>query len=175
MSDQQFDVFFRGDIVAGQAVAEVKERLAGLFKLDAAQVEQLFSGRPAAIRRNLDEASAKKYEQVLLKIGAVAELRPVKKVVEAPAAQAAAEPSAVAPPDACPPTEQAYTDDALSLAPAGSDVLRPDERSRVAATEVDISALALEPGGGELLREDEKHSVEATQVDTSHLEVLPPR
>ena len=43
MSDQQFDVFFRGDIVAGQAVAEVKERLAGLFKLDAAQVEQLFS------------------------------------------------------------------------------------------------------------------------------------
>jgi hypothetical protein len=169
MSDQQFDVFFRGDIVAGQAVVEVKERLAGLFKLEAAQVEQLFSGRPTAIRRNLDEASAKKYEQALLKIGALAELRPVK-VEEAPAAQAVAETSSVKP-----PAEPANSDDGLSLAPAGSDVLRPDERSTVAAVEVDVSALALEPGGGELLHDEEKRSVEAAEVDTSHLEVLPPR
>ena len=173
MSDQQFDVFFRGDIVAGQAVVEVKERLAGLFKLEAAQVEQLFSGRPTAIRRNLDEASAKKYEQALLKVGALAELRPVK-VEEAPAVQAARENSAAGS-SVEPSSEQANTGEDLSLAPAGSDVLRPDERSTVTAVEVDVSALALEPGGGELLREDEKHSVEATQVDTSHLEVLPPR
>lgn len=177
MSDQQFDVFFRGDIVAGQAVVEVKERLAGLFKLEAVQVEQLFSGRPTAIRRNLDEASAKQYEQALLKIGAVAELRPAK-AEEAPAVQAVVETSAAGYPIESPiesPAEQANTDDGLSLAPAGSDVLRPDERANVTAVEVDVSALALEPGGGELLREDEKHSVEATQVDTSHLEVLPPR
>lgn len=173
MSDQQFDVFFRGDIVAGQAVAEVKERLAGLFKLEAAQVEQLFSGRPTAIRRNLDEVSARKYEQALLKIGALAELRPVK-VEEAPTAQAVAETPAAGSPDE-PPAELANTDGGLSLAPAGSDVLRPDERANVAATEVDVSALALEPGGGEILHDEEKRSVEATQVDTSHLEVLPPR
>jgi len=173
MSDQQFDVFFRGDIVAGQAVVEVKERLAGLFKLESAQVEQLFSGRPTAIRRNLDEASARKYEQALLKIGAVAELRPVK-VEEAPAAQAVAETPAVGSPTE-PPAKSANTDSGLSLAPAGSDVLRPDERANVKATAVDVSALALEPGGGEILRDEEKRSVEATQVDTSHLEVLPPR
>ena len=171
MSDQQFDVFFRGDIVAGQAIVDVKERLGGLFKLEAAQVEQLFSGRPTAIRRNLDEASAKKYQQALLKIGAIAELRPAR-VDETPAAQAT-ETSPVA--QAAPAAEQASSDDALSLAPAGSDVLRPDERSSVEATEVDVSALALEPGGGEILRTDEKRSVEAKQVDTSHLEVLPPR
>ncbi len=173
MSDQLFDVFFRGDIVAGQAVVEVKERLAGLFKLEAAQVEQLFSGRPTAIRRNLDEASARKYEQALLKIGAVAELRPAK-VEETPAVQAVAETSAAGSPDES-PVEPANTDGGLSLAPAGSDVLRPDERANVEATEVDVSALALEPGGGEILRDEEKRSVEATQVDTSHLEVLPPR
>lgn len=173
MSDQLFDVFFRGDIVAGQAVVEVKERLANLFKLEVAQVDQLFSGRPAAIRRNLDEASARKYEQALLKIGAVAELRPAK-VEEAPAAQAVAKTSAVGSPDES-PVEPANTDGGLSLAPAGSDVLRPDERANVEATEVDVSALALEPGGGELLRDEEKRSVEATQVNTSHLEVLPPR
>ena len=177
MSDQQFDVFFRGDIVAGQAVVEVKERLAGLFKLEAAQVEQLFSGRPTAIRRNLDEASARKYEQALLKIGALAELRPAK-VEETPAVQAVAETSAAGSPDeppAEPTAKPANTDGGLSLAPAGSDVLRPDERANVEATEIDVSALALEPGGGEILRDEEKRSVEATQVDTSHLEVLPPR
>lgn len=173
MSDQQFDVFFRGDIVAGQAVVEVKERLAGLFKLEAAQVEQLFSGRPTAIRRNLDEASARKYEQALLKIGALAELRPAR-VEEVPAVQVVAETSTADSPDES-PVEPANTDGGLSLAPAGSDVLRPDERANVEATEVDVSALALEPGGGEILRDEEKRSVEATQVDTSHLEVLPPR
>ncbi|PCJ38294.1 MAG: hypothetical protein COA75_00595 [Cellvibrionales bacterium] len=189
MSDQQFDVFFRGDIVAGQSVGDVKERLAGLFKLEAAKVEQLFSGRPTAIRRNLDEAGAKKYEQALLKIGAIAELRPVK--VDAPAAEAVTpapvaakrnpflEPAKQAP-VATPaslsePAEQPAADGGdMSLAPVGSDVLRPDERSNVAATDIDVSALALEPGGGEILHADEKQSVEATQVDTSHLEVLPP-
>lgn len=173
MSNQQFDVFFRGDIVAGQAVAEVKERLAGLFKLEATQVEQLFSGRPTAIRRNLDEASAKKYEQALLRIGALAELRPAR-VEDAPAVQAA-ETSPAAPAKVSSGVEQASADHGLSLAPVGSDVLRPEERSSVTVAEVDISALALEPGGGELLREDEKRSVEAKSVDTSHLEVLPPR
>lgn len=173
MSDQQFDVFFRGDIVAGQAVAEVKERLAGLFKLETAQVEQLFSGRPTAIRRNLDEASAGKYEQALLKIGALAELRPAK-IADTPAVQSIAETSAV---DSSsePAAKSVNTDSGLSLAPAGSDVLRPDERASVETTEVDLSALALEPGGGEILRDEEKRSVEATQIDTSHLEVLPPR
>jgi len=189
MSDQQFDVFFRGDIVAGQSVGDVKERLAGLFKLEAAKVEQLFSGRPAAIRRNLDEAGARKYEQALLKIGAIAELRPVK--ADAPPAEAVTlapvakpnpflEPAEQAPAATTPAplsesAEQPTADGGdMSLAPVGSDVLRPDERSNVAATEIDVSALALEPGGGEILHADEKQSVEATQVDTSHLEVLPP-
>ncbi|RLA40870.1 MAG: hypothetical protein DRQ64_03645 [Gammaproteobacteria bacterium] len=166
VSNQKFDVFFRGDIAPGQAIGEVKERLAGLFKLEAAQVEQLFSGRPTAIRRNLDEAGAKKYEQALLKIGALAELRPVA-VEGAPAPQAATATPVESP--------AAPVETSISLAPVGSDVLRPDERSNVEAVEVDVSALALEPGGGELLHEDEKKSVEATQVDTSHLEVLPPR
>ena len=177
MSAQQFDVFFRGDIVAGQAVAEVKERLAGLFKLEAAQVEKLFSGRPTAIRRNLDEASARKYEQALLKIGALAELRPVK-MEEAPAAQTVAKAPVAGSPDEPPAesgTKPVNTDGGLSLAPAGSDVLRPDERANVEAAEVDISALALEPGGGEILHDEEKRSVEKAQVDTSHLEILPPR
>lgn len=155
MSDQQFDVYFRGDIVPGQSVLEVKERMGGLFKLEATQVEQLFSGRPTAIRRNLDEASARKYEQALLTIGAVAELRPAK-VEAAPAPQSGAE-------------------GGMSLAPVGSDVLRPEERANVEAKEVDVSQLALEPAGGEILRDNEKRSVEAQQVDTSHLEVLAPR
>ena len=162
MSDQQFEVLFRGDIVPGQAVAEVKERLASLFKLEAAQVEQLFSGRPMTIRRNLDEISAKKYQQALLNIGAVAELRQAKSEV-APAAQAATS------------TDPASVADGLSLAPTGSDVLRPDERCHNEVTEIDVSALSLAPGGGDILHDDEKRAIDVKQVDTSHLETLPPR
>ena len=172
MSDQQFDIFFRGDIVAGQAVVEVKERMAKLFKLELAQLAPLFSGRPTAIRRNLDEASARKYEQALLKIGAVAELRP-SRVEETPAVQAVETSAVGSSNDSL--GDQVNAGEGLSLAPAGSDVLRPDERANVEAAEVDTSALTLEPGGGEILRDEEKRSVEAAQVDTSHLEVLPPR
>ena len=170
MSDQQFDVFFRGDIAPGQVVSEVKERLAGLFKLEAAQVEQLFSGRPTAIRRNLDEAGAKKYEQALLKIGALAELRPV--VVEGATAVTATPAES---PASTANTSAPSSEASISLAPVGSDVLRPDERASVEAENVDVSGLSLEPVGGEILHDDEKQSVEVTQVDTSHLEVLPPR
>ncbi len=177
MSTQQFDVFFRGDIVAGQAAIDVKGRLASLFKIELTQVERLFSGRPTAIRRNLDEATAKKYEQAMLKIGAVVELRPVRKE-EASVAQAAetstSDSSSGSPIDP-ENTDPANTEEGLSLAPVGSAVLRPDERANIQPTEVDISALALEPGGGEILRDGEKRSVEKAQVDTSHLEVLPPR
>ena len=109
--------------------------------------------------------------------GPVPKLRPVK-MEEAPAAQAVAKAPVVGSPDEPPAesgTKPVNTDGGLSLAPAGSDVLRPDERANVEAVEVDISALALEPGGGEILHDKEKRSVEKAQVDTSHLEILPPR
>ena len=37
MSEQQYDIIFRGDIVLGQQLTDVKLRLQQLFKADAAK------------------------------------------------------------------------------------------------------------------------------------------
>ncbi|RYZ83522.1 MAG: hypothetical protein EOO68_32850, partial [Moraxellaceae bacterium] len=66
MSDQQFDIIFRGDIVFGHQLMDVKARLQQLFKADAAKVDALFSGRPVPLKRGLDIASAQKYKDALV-------------------------------------------------------------------------------------------------------------
>lgn len=70
MSDKQYDIVFRGDVVIGHALADVKQRMAALFKTDTAKVDALFSGGLSVLKRNLDEPTAKKYQAVLLKAGA---------------------------------------------------------------------------------------------------------
>ena len=75
MSEQHFDVVFRGDVESGQSVMIVKEGLAKLFKADAARIEQMFSGKPVVIKSNLDEETALHYQSSLKKVGAIVEIR----------------------------------------------------------------------------------------------------
>jgi hypothetical protein len=82
MSEPGFDIIFRGDIVFGQSVVEVKQRLQQLFKADAARIDALFCGRPVPLKRNLDRASAEKYRAVLHKAGIEVELRPAQASAE---------------------------------------------------------------------------------------------
>jgi len=70
MASEQFDIVFRGDIVLGHNLADVKRNLQQLFKADAAKIDALFSGKPTPLKRGLDAATAQKYRDVLLKAGA---------------------------------------------------------------------------------------------------------
>ena len=54
----KIDVFFRGDLVAGEKIVDVRERLKKLFKANDEQLQRMFSGRPIAIRRGIDSATA---------------------------------------------------------------------------------------------------------------------
>ena len=65
MPESLFDIVFRGDLMPGHKLPEVKARLARLFKIDAARVEPLFSGAAVVLKRNLDRATADKYVAAL--------------------------------------------------------------------------------------------------------------
>ena len=136
MADERFDLIFRGDIVLGQPLAEVKQRLQQLFKADEAKIEQLFTGRPVALKRQLDAATAKKYQQVLYKAGAQVD------VVSSKAQKASSETSS--------PTK------GLSLAPVGGLLLKPSERTALTPITVDTSSLSLRPAEGDLLDRSER-------------------
>ena len=72
-----FDVVFRGEILPGKQVKEVKKRLSMLLKTDAGSIDRLFSGQPVAVRKNVDEATGRKFEKVFSTAGAVCCLEPV--------------------------------------------------------------------------------------------------
>jgi len=82
----RFDVVFRGEILPGKEVEEVKKRLSILLKADAESIDRLFSGGPVAVRKNIDEAIGRKFEKVFSTAGAVCCLEPAGGAT-APAAQ----------------------------------------------------------------------------------------
>lgn len=158
MSAPQFDIIFRGDIVFGHQLAEVKTRLQQLFKADAAKIDALFTGRPVPLKRNLDEATAHKYRDALIKAGAMVEVCPSDTSPTnaapkpAPAVRRPAEPGAAE----------------WTLAPLGADLLPAKERPAAPApVQVDVSALSLRPAEGNL--------VDASEVpEEIHAQVVVP-
>ncbi len=155
MSEPRYDVFFRGDIVPGQRLNEVRDRLRQLFQIDDARLNTLFSGRPLAIRRDLGASDAEHYRATLREAGALVELRPLN-VPDLPAAAGL----------------PAHATGGWSLAPVGAEVLRPDERIPVMPVSVDISGLEVAPPGVDVLREDERRPVVVRNIDTTHLRLL---
>ena len=184
MSDTRFDVYFSGQLAPGVDADQAAVRLARLFKTEPDRLAPLFTGRPALVKRNLSRAEAVRYRQALSQAGMTSVFRehgapapqppsgepqPVPGHPANPPRDALAAESAAATPEVAnsPPAAAAFT-----LAPAGSDVLTPDERRPVAAVAVDISGLSLAPAGADLLRPEERPERPAVEVDTSALELI---
>src|SRR5690606_14492948 len=146
-----FDIIFRGDIVIGQRLDEVKQRLLQLVKTDAAKIDALFTGRQTPLKRNVDEATAHKYRDVLLNVGVQVEIRP-----SAPTDTASA-----------PPVRRS----GWSLAPVGTYLLAPGERSKFSPVVIDTSGMSLRPAEGNLLDATEAAPAPVATVTVPELEV----
>jgi hypothetical protein len=167
--DTRYNVYFAGQVLEGQDAAGVRGRLGQLFKADDATLDKLFSGRTQLVKRDCDKATALKYKQAMEQAGAA----PLIKVAEPPAApvsseqapparltaaqriamlanapdvgssgDARAQPAGGGAEPAPPAPEQAG---AIGVLPAGSDVLRPEERrgpvaAAVTAPQLDVAA-----------------------------------
>lgn len=71
MTDKKCSVVFRGDIVIGKSLPEVKQKLQKIFKVDDARVESLFVGKPVPLKTNLSLPEAEKYKTILEQAGIV--------------------------------------------------------------------------------------------------------
>ncbi len=97
MSEPLFDIIFRGDIVIGHNIQDVKQRLSQLFKIEAAKVDALFAGGAVPLKRKVDKATAEKYKGVLAKAGAQVQVRPSDDGSTKPAAKPKPRPQATQP------------------------------------------------------------------------------
>lgn len=145
-----YKVVFRGDILPGQSLAEVRTRLGELFKLDEAGLNKLFCGRPVTLKRNLDATAAGKWCEALQRAGAVAESRP-----EDPD-QGGAPPVAAA----------SY---GFDLAPVGADVLKPNERRAPEGPAVVVPPLQVAEVGADVLKPEERRTFAELDLDLSHI------
>jgi hypothetical protein len=169
MSDQLYEVAFSGQISEGADLDNVKAKVAKMFNADDAKLALLFSGKRVVIKKNIDQATAAKYQTALGRAGAQCEIRPpiaIASPAPAVAAPATAEKSAsaasavqietgdhgeVAPPPVIDPlgiTASDIEDLAVSIAPVGSEM--QDEHQEVETPKFDLSEFDMAPVGSEL-------------------------
>lgn len=150
----RYDVCFSGQLLQGQELQAVRQKIQKLFNASPETLEKLFSGKTQILKRGCDEQTAQKYRQAMERAGALAIIRSCDA--------AAPQTNSPVPPG----TERQSENSGLNLAPAGSEVLRPEERTVVATNDIDVSDIELTATGTNL-----GEHVEATETapDTSHL------
>lgn len=160
MAEGEYQVVFRGELVGDRPEETVRQQLAALFKMPAGKVEALFSGKPVVVKRNLDEATARKFEAAFRKAGAVCELRGPQGAASGETTAAAPQPA----PAAREPAEPASGKRRGSMVAAGDPnqtLLDVEVPASLEGLEVDESDAPLAP----------PDATPAPEIDTSELGV----
>ena len=195
MSDEKFDLVFKGELAKSVEKATATRNLAQLFKIELAKAELLFSGKATVLKRNLDFDVASKYRVAIKKAGALVELVPCAR--SAGAAQVKPQvsgqqsrpqgkavfgardvendvsvaanntPAAAEPPQRNIPEEN----DSSGLRVVDPAVLEQAQASRPEASPPPIEApdFGLSAVGDDLLQASEKRTYEEAAVDVSAL------
>ena len=93
--DNRYHVRLTGELMGGADAARVAANLARLFKMPEEKAALLVSGKPRVVKKDADEATARKFQVALRQAGARCELLPVNG--EATPAAPAAEPERAEP------------------------------------------------------------------------------
>jgi len=80
MTPDRFDVVFRGKLLQGFGMKDVKPKLMDLFSISEEKAMKILNRRGVVLKRGADEISAKKYETALNNIGMAIVLMESKKV-----------------------------------------------------------------------------------------------
>ncbi len=197
MSDV-FEVAFSGQIADGADLDTVKAAVGKIFKADDAKLAQLFSGKRIVIKKNIDEATARKYKAAFSNAGAICEIKNLSQYAAKPVTEevvAAPPPEEPAPAPAQPATANStftaaanadydipdapntvpldvtgdqIADLSASLAPVGSDMQDAVEQDVVPPTVPDDITMA--PVGSDLAEHEEKPT--PPPPDTSGMSIV---
>lgn len=145
MADPRYDIYFRGEILAGADAAQVKAAVAKIFKANDAKLDLLFSGKVNTIKKSVDKATAAKYQQAFKQAGAkaVITLAKVASSPEAPQPKASTESADVESTSSSSTDDKPVAEGSWDILPSGSDLLKPDERRNIPDADVDTSAIKI--------------------------------
>jgi len=167
--EARYNVYFSGRLLDGEELPTVRANMAKLFNADEATLNKLFSGKAQLVKRDCDKTTALKYKQAIERAGG----SPLIKTVEAtptPSAAAAGDkpmtaaeriaalasaPDLGAQPQAAqsevaPRAPDTKNDGNIALAPAGTEVLRAEERAAPVTSSVNTPDLDVDTSGERL-------------------------
>jgi len=152
MTSKNFQVIINGQLAEGADLNQTKQNIAQLFKAKLEAVEPMFSGKRISIKKNLDQDTAKKYQQAIIKAGLKAGVAPMPGVVTAEQS-----------PSKTPPATETVATGiaAATIAEAGSTM---DDRPPPPAANIDTSAYDMDEVGITL---DETPLADEPEIDIS--------
>ncbi|AUB80169.1 hypothetical protein [Candidatus Thiodictyon syntrophicum] len=162
MSDQRFDLTYKGLVAPGADPETTRQRLTGVFKLSDKGAERLFTGRPVVVQRDVDAATAARFKKIFAHAGAVLTITPVAGLGTTDNKGPAAAPR--------PQADDSREGAPLSLAPQWGDLESP---SAAAPPVLDLSYLSLVPGDNWTLEDCEAPPTPIPELDTSALQLEP--
>jgi len=142
VSFSRFDIFFSGKIIADKDPEAVREEIGRIFKVQGSKLDNLFSGTPVKVKKNVDVRIASQYRETFRNAGALIDIKP--SVSEEVGADEEPEEDRVitsVPEDLFPAPVQDKASNTIELMPANSGDLE-DCAPEVAPAEIpDISTL----------------------------------
>lgn len=142
MADPKYDIYFRGEILAGADEASVKAAVAKIFKADAAKLAVLFSGKVNSIKKAVDKTTAAKYQQAFKQAGAKLVITLAKieqaRVPVNPSEKVAEKTTET---NAVIDQKSTISEGDWDVLPTGSDLLKPDERRNIPDADIDTSGI----------------------------------
>jgi len=172
MADPRYDIYFRGEILAGADDAQVKAAVAKIFKADAAKLATLFSGKVNTIKKSVDKATAAKYQQAFKQAGAKAVITVAKvaQTAETSATQPIGQKAKTSSVEKNTETDNTtpVNEGNWDVLPSGSDLLKPAERRDIPVVDIDTSAIKVVSPFAEI---EEADKVVPPAPDTAHISV----
>ncbi len=172
MADVHFDLSFDGTLAPGAEPLAVRQQLAAIFKLDEPGVARLFTGKPVFIKREVDVATAAKFERVFNQAGAILRITPSDAASQQGASHSAPSPAPTASdPDEpeSPPSGPALASSGLAIAPQGGFLEDP---TPVKMPDLDTSYLSLVSSPDWSLEDCEPIVATRAVGDLSHLSLV---
>lgn len=167
MADPRYDIYFRGEILAGADKAQVKAAIAKIFKANTDKLALLFSGKVNTIKKSVDKATAAKYQQAFKQAGAKAVIT-LAKVTQTQDAPALAPKIVSVKAESSEVENKSVAEGSWDVLPSGSDLLKPDERRNIADVEVDTSGIKVLSPFAEI---EAVEKVIPPAPDTAHISV----
>ncbi len=181
MSEELYNIVFKGELVRSFELDAVKKNVGQLFKMQGPKLDALFSGKTIVLKRNLSFDAATKYRVAIKKAGARVDLMPVEAVAAAAPSKGSSEKphtsQASAPSSVRPMGKAVFGEQPSALGAPESDspvaAAKPEpEESRANASQqggADESGFSLAPVGSSVLDESERSEQTSVDVDTSQL------